>query len=108
MRWVDLAKRIIRLNREITSKQHERWAISVAVLVMALAGSATALRLRNQTPLVVYLWSFLPSLLAFIMISSGQQYCHSEDEVVGLALLWSGVGGLGVYGLVSLVSVGRG
>ncbi|HCT44065.1 MAG TPA: hypothetical protein DF699_02485, partial [Phycisphaerales bacterium] len=58
------------LQREILSKQHERWAMSLAAFTMVLAGSVIALRLRNAQPLVVYLWSFFPALGTIIMIAS--------------------------------------
>jgi lipopolysaccharide export LptBFGC system permease protein LptF len=91
-----LDQRIIRLKREVVSKQHERAAISVACLVMVLAGALSAMRLSSSLPLTVYLWSFFPALLAVITISAGQQTAH-QAGLWGLGLLWSGVGLLIVY-----------
>ncbi|MBX3317889.1 MAG: LptF/LptG family permease [Phycisphaeraceae bacterium] len=102
----DLAKSIAKLEREILSKVHERWAMSAACLVMALAGAATAMRLGNALPLAVYLWSFIPALAAVITITSGQQLTH-DLGAPGLFVLWGGVGLLVVYTLVSYFHVAR-
>jgi lipopolysaccharide export LptBFGC system permease protein LptF len=92
----DLASRSQDLFREITSKQHERLAAAVACLVMILTGAVMALRLRDSLPLAVYLWSFFPALAAVVTISAGQQLTH-EHGMIGLLVLWGGVGALGVY-----------
>ena len=102
-----LAERIDQLNREITSKQHERVAMSISAMVMAVAGAVTALRMRHQLPLVVYLWSFLPALVAFILISTGQQKCHGDSELLGLPILWSGVVGLAAYAATGFTGLTR-
>jgi hypothetical protein len=103
----DLEKRIARLGREITSKQHERWAMAVSCLVMVVTGATMAMRLRDKLPLVVYLWSFFPALLTLILISAGQQHAHSESIAVGLPMLWSGAVGLAGYTLVVLLDLGK-
>ncbi|MEX0877122.1 MAG: hypothetical protein WD114_06655, partial [Phycisphaerales bacterium] len=68
-----LDEEIEELRREILSKAHERHAMTAAALVMVLAGSVIALRLKEAQPLVVYLWSFFPALGTIIIISSGQE-----------------------------------
>lgn len=95
------------LSLEITSKQHERLAMSVACLVMVLTGAVTALRLRHAPPLVVYLWSFFPALGAIILISVGQQTVHNEGIWLGLPVLWGGVLGLTGYALFTLARLSR-
>lgn len=87
------------LQREITSKQHERFAMGVACVVMVVAGAMTAVRLSGSLPLTVYLWSFFPALATVITISSGQQLTH-EHGWPGLSVLWGGVGILGAYAAV--------
>ena len=96
----DLRERIERLGREITSKQHERWAMAASCLVMVLTGAVVAMRLGDSLPLTVYLWSFFPALGTLITISSGQQMVH-ELGMVGLVVLWGGVLGLGAYTFVA-------
>ncbi|MFG0300162.1 MAG: LptF/LptG family permease [Phycisphaerales bacterium JB047] len=94
------------LQREILSKQHERWAMSLAAFTMVIAGSVIALRLRNAQPLVVYLWSFFPALGTIIMIASGQEAVH-ERGAVGLPFIYLGVLALMVYTLISFRRLAR-
>jgi len=101
-----LQDRIQRLGREITSKQHERFAMAAACLVMVVAGAVTALRLGLSMPLTVYLWSFFPALATVITVSSGQQLTHDVGPR-GLLVLWAGVAFLGIYALVGYRKVAR-
>ncbi|MEO1511564.1 MAG: hypothetical protein AAFU70_05785, partial [Planctomycetota bacterium] len=102
-----LDRRIERLGREITSKQHERAAMSLSCLIMVLTGAITAMRMRHALPLVVYLWSFLPALGAIILIAVGQQTTHESGAAAGLPLLYGGVGALGVYAALALRTLSR-
>ncbi|MDX2114078.1 MAG: LptF/LptG family permease [Planctomycetota bacterium] len=94
-----LRARIEDLQREVTSKQHERAAYAVACALTLLCGAVTALRRDASMPLPVYLWSFLPALGSVITISAGQGLTHKAGAG-GLALLWGGVAALGAYVLV--------
>jgi hypothetical protein len=94
----ELKYRIERLRREVVAKKHERAAMSVACLVMVLAGALTAMRLASSLPLTVYLWSFFPALACVITVSAGQNVTRQLGEV-GLPLLWGGVVALGLYTL---------
>ncbi|MEQ8769019.1 MAG: LptF/LptG family permease [Phycisphaerales bacterium] len=91
-----LVREIDKLNREITSKQHERLAMNASCLVMVFTGAVMALRLRQALPLVVYMWSFFPALGTIIFISSGQSTTHRQGWI-GLPILWFGVVGLGAF-----------
>ncbi|MEM1331616.1 MAG: LptF/LptG family permease [Planctomycetota bacterium] len=91
-----LINRIAKLQREITSKQHERAAMAVSCLVMVMCGSVLAIKLRDAMPLTVYLWSFFPALGCIISISSGQKIVH-EGGNGGLLILWGGVAALTAY-----------
>lgn len=102
----DLVRQIEKLQREILSKIHERWAMSAACLVMAVAGAVTAMRLGSALPLTVYLWSFIPALAGVITITSGQQLTH-DMGAPGLIVLWGGVGVLVLYTLISYLHVAR-
>ncbi len=98
---------LAKLQREITSKQHERMAMAASCLVMVLTGAITALLLKNSPPLVVYLWSFFPAVVTVILISTGQQTTHSDSPTVGIPLTWSGVGALAAYAGAGLAWVSR-
>ncbi len=102
----ELTSRLAKLDNEIVSKQHERWAASAACLVMVLAGAVTAFRLGQSMPLTVYLWSFFPALFALITISSGQHLTHRMGAI-GLVFLWGGVGALGVYTFAAYILLRR-
>ncbi|MEK6703980.1 MAG: LptF/LptG family permease [Planctomycetota bacterium] len=84
------------LQREITSKQHERIALATACMIMIVTGAVTALRLSLRLPLMVYLWSFFPALICVVTISGGQQTTEAVGTA-GLFLLWGGVAMLGIY-----------
>ncbi|MDQ7013160.1 MAG: LptF/LptG family permease [Planctomycetota bacterium] len=92
------------LQREITSKQHERWALASACLIMVITGAVMAVKLRDAQPLHVYLWSFFPALASIITIMSGQQLTHKSGNI-GLLLLWAGVAGLAAFTFGTFLSI---
>jgi hypothetical protein len=94
------------LMREVVSKEHERYAMSAACLVMVLTGAIMAMRLRNALPLTVYLWAFFPALGTVVAISGGQQLVHGKGAI-GLPVLWSGVVVLAVWMLVEYRRLAR-
>ena len=94
------------LRAEIVSKLHERAAFVFATLLMVLTGAVMALRLRDALPLHVYLWSFLPALLAIITISSGQGIMHKAGAV-GLPILWGGVIALTIFTFTQYKALAR-
>jgi len=102
----ELKRRIADLQREILSKQQERFAGSVACFIMVITGAVMALRLRGSLPLTVYLWAFFPALAAVITISAGQQMVHKHGPV-GLLVLWGGVAALMLYTLLQFRRVAR-
>lgn len=94
------------LQREILSKQHERWAMSMASFVMVLAGSVIALRLRDAQALVVYMWSFFPALGTIVVIAGGQSAVH-EKGAPALPFIYIGVLGLLIYTLIAYRKLAR-
>lgn len=91
-----LTRGIADLRLEIASKQHERIATALACGVMIVLGAVMGMRLGVASPLVVYLWSFLPALGALISISAGQSVMH-QSGLLGIPLIYGGVGALAVY-----------
>ena len=100
----ELRREVDSLQREITSKQNERWALASACFIMVITGAITAVRLREAQPLFVYLWSFFPALASVITIMGGQQVTH-ESGAVGLLLLWAGVAGLAGFTFLSFLGI---
>lgn len=97
---------ISKLNREISSKQHERVAMALSCFVMVFIGAVMAMRLRGAMPLVVYLWSFFPALATVILISSGGSTIH-RTGMVGVPVLWSGVVGLAAFAVFQFARLRR-
>jgi lipopolysaccharide export LptBFGC system permease protein LptF len=94
------------LQREILSKEHERWAMAIAALTMVIAGSVIALGLRNAQPLVVYMWSFFPALGTIVLIAGGQQATHDKG-VTAVPFIYIGVLGLLIYTLLAFRRLSR-
>jgi lipopolysaccharide export system permease protein len=93
---------VLELLNEVLSKEQERYAMSVACLVMVLVGAVMAMRLRDALPLTVYLWAFFPALATVLAISGGQQLTHGKG-MVGLPVLWAGVGALSAFAVVEFL-----
>jgi hypothetical protein len=90
------------LLNEVLSKEQERYAMSVACLVMVLVGSVMAMRLRDALPLMVYMWAFFPALATVLAISGGQQLTHGNG-IIGLPVLWAGVAALSVLAVAEFI-----
>lgn len=103
---IQLENEIASLDREVLSKTHERYAFAAACLIMVLAGGVTAMRLRYAQPLMIYLWSFFPALLAILFIAGGQQAVHKSGPTA-LPLLWSGILMITLYTLNALRKVSK-
>jgi hypothetical protein len=97
---------VSQLLRDVTAKQHERWAFAVSCFIMTLTGAVMALRYAQRLPLTVYLWTFFPAIVCLVTISGGQQTARS-NPMAGLALMWSGVVALGLYTFVSYRRLAR-
>lgn len=104
--YIDLDKKTDELLREATSKQHERIAMSLSVLVVTICGAVTALRLSQRLPLTTYLWTFIPGVITLVTISGGQQLTEQLGPP-GLLLMYGGVLGLALYTFVQYQVVGK-
>lgn len=102
----DLDREIRRLNHEITSKQHERIAASIACFLMVIGGAVIALRLTAALALTVYLWCFLPAVATVMATEAGQELTASIGPV-GLLLLYSGVAAFAAYTVAAYLLVRR-
>lgn len=105
-RLTALRSQVDDLLREVVSKQHERYAHSLACFTMLMLGAIMAMRLRDALPLTIYLWAFFPALATVLTISGGQQLAHGKG-LVGLPVLYSGVALLGVFAVVQFTRLSR-
>lgn len=101
-----LTRQIDDLGREVLSKEHERFAHSIACLVMVVIGAVIAMRLRDALPLTIYLWAFFPALVTMLAISGGQQLTHRQGPL-GLMVLYSGVVALTGYAMYEFARLSR-
>ncbi len=78
------------LNRNIRSRLLRRYALSVTAMLLLVLGATLAMWLRHSTPLVVYVWAFLPSVVDMILIASGDHTARAGSMTGGFLLMWSG------------------
>ncbi|MFZ4574276.1 MAG: LptF/LptG family permease [Phycisphaerales bacterium] len=103
---IELRRKIRNLERGVLAKIHERLALSATCGLAILVGALAAVRMSRRSPLMIYLWSFLPAMAAIVTIQGGTQVVKSASEG-GLVLLWSSVAGLAVYAAVLFRSIAR-
>jgi lipopolysaccharide export LptBFGC system permease protein LptF len=77
------------LQREITSRLLDRYALSVTAPLLLIVGAILAMYLRGTLPLTIYLLSFLPSVIDLILISAGEQLLR-DGRAIGGPIMWSG------------------
>jgi lipopolysaccharide export LptBFGC system permease protein LptF len=84
------------LLRGITGRLHERASMAVNCLMVTLLGAVMSMLLRNQVPLTIFFWCFMPTVVAFLMITSGQQMIgwHHSSPWLGITMTWTGNLGL--------------
>lgn len=86
------------LRRDVAAAVHQRAAMAVCTLTIMLLGGVMSMLLRHSVPLMIFFWCFVPTIVAIIAISSGENVLTSHDvnPIVGIVATWSGVVGLGV------------
>ena len=91
-----LGREMYRLGRQVLAQLNERAATAVSCLLLLLLGAVLSLNLREQMPLVVYLWSFMLAVVTLIIVYSGSNIITSNQVgslfglLGGIATLWSG------------------
>ncbi|NJL31063.1 MAG: LptF/LptG family permease [Phycisphaerales bacterium] len=91
----------VRLLRELSSQLHIRGASAVTCLLVLTLGALLAIRMQGRSPLVVYFWSFMLTLLVVIMTHAGRSVCMDTrlPLTVGAGTIWLGNAALaGVLG----------
>lgn len=101
-----LTRRINDLRRDIGIQLNVRAAMSISSLLVMLLGAVMAMTLRHSSPLVIFFFCFLPTVLAIIMINGAQNFVKANPFGMPLQMtllsIWTGdlmLGGLvlGVY-----------
>lgn len=87
-----LAEQVLKTNRRIKGRLHERAASSIACLLLLLMGAVISMTAKGSLPLVVFFWSFMLAIVSIVIMSSGQNMAKDIDLplALGLAVLWSG------------------
>ncbi len=88
--FLNLGDRLDALGRNIRGRLLKRYALSTTACLLLVLGAAMGMWLRESLPLVVYLWSFLPSILSIILISGGEQMIRDGQVAGGILVMWSG------------------
>lgn len=78
------------LHLNIKSGMARRHALSVMSVLLLLLGATLAMWLRDSLPLVIYIWSFVPSVLNIVLISGGHHMIRSGQVFGGFIVMWSG------------------
>ncbi|MEX2673148.1 MAG: LptF/LptG family permease [Phycisphaeraceae bacterium] len=87
-----LSEQVLDLLRDITSRMHERGAIAVNCALVLMLGAVMAMLLRNQVPLTIFFWCFVPAVLVFLGITTGQNMIQSLRFPIqwGIMMTWAG------------------
>ena len=84
-----LQDEIIDLQREISARLLNRYAMSVTAPLLLLLGALLAMWLKGRLPLTIYMLAFMPSVLDLIVISAGEQLMRDGRALAPL-VMWSG------------------
>lgn len=88
-RIIRLQDEVAQLQREITSRLLNRYALSVTAPLLLILGAVLAMWLKRSLPLTIYMLAFLPAVLDLIAISAGEQMMRDE-RALGPVVMWSG------------------
>ncbi len=83
--------RVDYLDRTITSRLLRRYALSATAMLLLLLGATLAIWMRHSSPLVVYVWAFLPAVIDIMLIASGDHMARAGQLAGGVVLMWSGI-----------------
>lgn len=95
----NLRARIRTVELRTISKINDRMALSVSGGIAIIVGALAALSSVGRSPLLTYMWSFLPAVMAIMTIQGGTQYTNANGEI-GLLIVWSSPLLLAVYSVI--------
>jgi len=84
----NLRARVRTVELRTLSKINDRIALSVSGGIAIIVGALAALSSVGRSPLLTYMWSFLPAVMAIMTIQGGTQYTNASGEI-GLLIVWS-------------------
>lgn len=88
------------VRADIVARIVQRINQSLSAPLMIVLGAVLAVALRGTNPLQVYLLSFLPAILAILLVSGGEQMLKEKTSLLGIL-----VASLGNIGLLSMIVV---
>jgi hypothetical protein len=63
----------------------------MTAMLLLLLGATLAIWMRHSSPLVVYVWAFLPAVIDIMLIASGDHTARAGNLSGGLVIMWSGI-----------------
>ena len=88
------------VRADIVARIVQRINQSLSAPLMIVLGAVLAVALRGTNPLQVYLLSFLPAILAILLVSGGEQMLKEKTSLLGIL-----VASLGNIGLLSMIAL---
>ncbi len=102
---VSLRRGIVELGLQISGLIHSRLAFSVSALVMLVLAAGLAIIFRGGQLLTAFVISFIPGLLVVVLNIMGRQMSEKPGtHLVGIAVIWAGIG---LLALADAVVLGR-
>jgi hypothetical protein len=94
--------------RRISAIINERAAFSASVLVLVILGAALGVVFRGSHMIIAFGVSFLPSVLVIVAIVMGRQLAqNAATHLLGLTVMWSGIGAVALLDVWTLFRVIR-
>jgi len=80
------------VERQVRGQMHARSATAVQCILVLLLGAVMSMLLRQQPPLAIFFWCFMPTIIAFMMVHQGQSMLEGRkvEPLVGTLVTWGG------------------
>lgn len=97
------------LGREVAALHHFRFGYAVGALVAVLIGATLGVIFRSHRALLAFGLSVVPLLVLGVLLMAGRQNAErAGTELVGLAIIWGGIGLMVVAnGVLQFVGIRR-
>lgn len=102
---IRILRRMIQLGLQLSSMIHSRLAFSASALVMLVLAAGLAIIFRGGQLLTAFAISFVPGLLVVVLNIMGRQMAEKPGtHLIGIVVVWSGIG---LLALADVVVLGR-